>query len=301
MVLAACGQVQARHAGNQAAGSQAAGVRSGCLTTVHGVAATHGSLRPGIISLPSTPGRIVTRKAALTAAEQVTGLRTARASVKLSSWTEIEALATARGHQVPAAPRVLSDSPWRPDWAVLLTSSAHRSQVVVVDAASGLAEFSIAVNGRPAWFSELTDRDPASAIQRCPGGSTALVPFGVLTRDEQSYLTDPPRATAHATASIRFVLSTVPAVNKADTGLYGGCVTTNCSIRQLVWVTIEIVRARPGKTVACLPGAISVPAGYKAKQVKQYFTVGVPDNYGVGCGPLPASLERLKNLAPPGT
>ena len=95
------------------------------------------------------------------------------------------------------------------------------------------------------------------------------------------------------------ILSTVPAVNRADSGLYGGCVQQDCSLPELVWVTVETVRAFPGKTVACLPGSVSVPAGYRAKRVKQYFMIGVPNNVGVGCGSVPGPVMGLQNLAPP--
>jgi hypothetical protein len=100
-------------------------------------------------------------------------------------------------------------------------------------------------------------------------------------------------------ASVRLVLSTVRAINQADKGLYGGCVQQNCSIDQLVWVTITIVRAPPGKTISCLPGGISVPPDYKAKRAGQYYSVDVPDNVNFGCGRMPDSLTRLRNLAPP--
>jgi len=54
---------------------------------------------------------------------------------------------------------------------------------------------------------------------------------------------------------VKLVLATVRAVNTADPGLYGGCVQQDCSLPQLVWVTIDTVHALPGKTVACLPRA----------------------------------------------
>ena len=262
--------------------------------TVLQVAKKVSFVAPGIVALPVTPGRIVTRQAAISAAERATRTRWRHAVAKLSTWTEIQALAS-HAQPIPAAPRVLTASPWRPVWAVLLTGSLSRPSVAVVDAASGQEEFTIGVR-RP-WFRALTDRDPISTRQ-CPGGSSSLVPFGVLTRDEQAYASYRP-ATGHARTSVQLVLSTVPAVNKADTGLFGGCVQQNCSIDQLVWVTITTVRADPGRTVACLPGSVSVPPGYKPKQVKQYYSVEVPDSLGIGCGKVPDSLRALKDLAPP--
>jgi hypothetical protein len=45
--------------------------------------------------------------------------------------------------------------------------------------------------------------------------------------------------------------------------MYGGCVQQNCSIGELVWVTITTDRARPGHTLQCLPPSASVPPGYR--------------------------------------
>jgi hypothetical protein len=250
---------------------------------------------PGVVALPVTPGKIVTRRAAIAAAERGTSMRWRHATAKLSSWTEIAATATRTLPAFPGAPGELTGSPWRPVWAVQLTGSRARQSVVVVDAASGRAEFTIRVRGR--WFGALTDRDSASTRQ-CPGGSSALVPFGVLTRSEAEYGAYS-AATPGAKTSVQLVLSTEPAVNGADKALYGGCVQQSCSIDQLVWVTITTVRADPGKTVACLPGGASVPAGYKPKQVKQYYIVAVPNNVGIGCGSVPEPVRTLKDLAPP--
>jgi hypothetical protein len=252
-------------------------------------------IAPGVVALPVTPGKIVTRQAAITAAERATGGRWRHATAKLSSWAEIAAMATRTQPAFPGAPQGLTRSPWRPVWAVQLTGSKARPEVVVVDGASGQAEFTIHLPG--SWFGALTDRDLSSERQ-CPGGSSALVPFGVLTRNEAEYGAYP-AATPGAKTSAQLVLSTVPAVNSADKALYGGCVQQSCSIDQLVWVTITTVRADPGKTVACLPGGVSVPPGYKPARVKQYYSVQVADNVGIGCGGVPESLRALKDLAPP--
>jgi len=256
--------------------------------TVLKVARTAAFTPPGLVRLPVQAGRIVSRQTAIKVAEQAKGGASRSAVAKLSSWTEVQALAAHTG-RAPAGPGVLSSSPWLPVWAVRLAGS---SSVEIVGARSGQAEAQ--VSDRGSWFTALTDRSAAGA-RDCPGGSTALVPFGVLTRDEQTFLSGRP-----ATGSVRLVLSTVPAVNKADNGLYGGCIQVNCSVDQLVWVTITVVRAAPGKTVACLPGDISVPAGYKPRGVKEYYSVSVPDNASVGCKPPPAALSGLKDLAPPG-
>jgi len=258
---------------------------------------------PGIIALPVMPGPIVTRQAAIASARRAAarsagGPARLDGSAKLSSWTEIAAVA-ARAQQNLAPPPGLAASPWRPVWAVLLTGTSTAPTVVVVDAASGRAEFT--VHERGSWFTALTDRAmPASG--HCPGGSSARVPFGVLTRSEQEYAEgshSPGIAAKSSVSRVEYVLSTVSAVNAADPSLYGGCIQQDCSIDELVWVTITTVRADPGKTVACLPGGVSVPSGYHAKRVREYYSVSVPDNVAIGCRPLPAQWTHLQDLAPP--
>lgn len=243
---------------------------------------------PGIVELPVTHGKIVSRQAAIKAA----GGRPGAAEAKLSSWTEVQAVAERAG-RMPLASALLNRSPWLPVWAVRLTGTPY---VEVVSAALGQPV--LRMTDSRSWFAALTDRDPVKA-GTCPGGSTALVPFGVLTRDEQSF-TGARSVSASPRTSVRLVLSTVPAVNHADEGLYGGCVQQNCAIDQLVWVTITTVRAAPGKTIGCIPPGFSVPPGYKPKRGTEYYTVDVPDNSGGNCGPVPAALRELKDLAPPG-
>jgi hypothetical protein len=168
----------------------------------------------------------------------------------------------------------------------------------VINAANGQVVATIKRRSESTWFTALTDREPVAG-SGCPGGSSAKIPFGVLTRTEERYAVGPSRyRSAGSVGSTRLVLSTVPAVNKADPGMYGGCVQQNCSIRELVWVTITIDRARPGHTLQCLPGSVSVPAGYHYTRVKQTFYIDVPDNGEVGCGPVPKPLRELKDLAP---
>lgn len=252
---------------------------------------------PRVIALPVTPGPIVTRQAAITAAERAVGGTRRAAAVKLSSWTEVDALA-GLARQNLTAPPGLAATPWRPVWAVLLAGSPAPPTVVVVAAGSGRVELTVPEHGT--WFGALTDRDGPAG--QCPGGSSAQLPFGVLTRDEQEYAGGARPSTAGAKSyvrHVRYVLSTVPAVNRADPSLYGGCIQQDCSISQLVWVTIATVRADPGKTVACLPDDVSVPPGNRARQVTEYYSVSVPGSFGIGCGPTPAWVTRLADLAPP--
>lgn len=260
---------------------------------------------PGVVWLPLAAGRIVTRQQAVANARRSAHLPAAAAAAKLSSWTEISALlqASSPGHGVSVAPGVVARAPWRPVWAVVLagraTGTAGQPVLVVIDAASGKTEVIVRNSTHQAWFGALTDRDPAAA-NSCPGGSTALVPFGVLTRDEEAFTSGHPvPGTAQDRTSVDLILSTVRAVNRADPGLYGGCVQQDCSLPQLVWVSVETVRALPGKTVACLPGFVSVPPGYRPKHVKQYFVISVPNNLSVGCGTVPGPIMGLQNLAPP--
>jgi hypothetical protein len=165
----------------------------------------------------------------------------------------------------------------------------------VVDGRTGNA-VTVLDAGPAGWYSILTDR----ASGGCPGGSSAQLPFGVLTRAEESYAAGV--GSAHwpdgAKGSTRIVLSTVPEVNAADPGMYGGCIQQNCSIRQLVWVTISIVRGIGGHRLQCPPPGVSVPAGYRAHKVHQTFSVDVPDNGMTGCGPVPSRIRTLKDLAP---
>lgn len=258
-------------------------------------AASHVTFEPpGTISLPVVPGPIVTRKAAEAAARQSAAGLAHNASAKLSSWTEVATLLAAhtRG-AAPAAPAPLRAAPWQPIWVVLA------GQVTVIDAANGRIVATMKGSAGTKWFAALTDRDPAAAT-RCPGGSSARLPFGVLTRTEELYTASqsPGHWLAGGIGSMRLVLSTVPAVNKADPSMYGGCMQQNCSIRQLVWVTITTDHPRPGHTLQCLPPGVSVPAGYHPSKVKQTFSVEVPDNAAVGCGPVPKPIRTLKDLAP---
>ncbi|HEX9032111.1 MAG TPA: hypothetical protein VF834_09725 [Streptosporangiaceae bacterium] len=269
---------------------------------------------PGVVTLPLASGPVIPRPAAIAAARRTVRSRWPNARASLSSWTEISALLSFSQRTAVPVPADLRGRPWRPVWAVLLTgpSSTARSSLVVVDAATGHPMTTRPAAGK--WFAALTDR--AAATGRCPGGSSARVPFGVLTRDEETYVTGDaagpsgpsttgPGSTGPSTTgpgkpklTVRLVLSTIPAVNRADPGLYGGCVQVNCSLDQLVWVVITTVRAAPGHTVQCLPPTASYPSGYHPKKVRQYYSVSVPDNYGIGCGPLPGRWRKLKDLAP---
>lgn len=268
---------------------------------------------PGVVSLPVQPGPIVTKASAVAAARRATQLSGSSARAKLSSWAEVSALLQAdhSGGNL-TVPTDVAQEPWKPVWAVLVSgasptagskssssASSSGTEVVVVNAASGKAEIVGAIANH-AWFAALTNRDPS--LGGCPGGSTARLPFGVLTRDEETYLatsSPAPLGTRGATRSVILKLTTVPALNRADPGLYGGCVRQNCSLNELVWPVITVVRAPAGKKLSCLPGWASYPPGYRPKQVSQYITIGVAGSRGILCGPVPRWVNQLQDLAPP--
>ena len=274
---------------------------------------------PGAVSLPETAGRIVTRSTAMTAARQAVHIPAATVRAKLSSWTEVTALLQADSHTadgrtaLSAVASTLGNTPWAPIWAVLVSTTTRVARVgspampvaidelVAVDAASGRTELVTPVGSATSWFAAVSDRDPE--LGGCPGGSTARLPFGVLTRSEEAYsVRDPavPGAAGGAT-SVVLELTTVPLLNRANPGLYGGCVQQSCSLNELVWPTIVVVRAPRGKTLACLPPEASVPPGYHPRQVKEYTMIDVAGSGEIVCGPLPGWVGRLRDLAPPAT
>jgi hypothetical protein len=268
--------------------------------------------RPGLAALPVAPGPVLRRaravSIALRAAPPAARAATRLESARLSSWTELATLLAGDGRALPVPP-ALAGEPWRPVWAVLLASAGGsaaspgagrggRGYLVVEAAASGTVLLARPVTGPAGWFAALTDR----AGHGCPGGSSAAVPFGVLTRAEETFAVSAGARPARSQwqTSTRLVLSTVAAVYRADPSIYGGCFQQRCSIRQLVWITFTTVRALPGKTISCLPGSVSVPPGYHPAQVREYVTISVPGNVEIACGRIPGWLAHIADLAPPG-
>jgi hypothetical protein len=262
----------------------------------------------GVVSLPLEPGRIVSPQRAIAAAEKLFRGHVSGATAKLSSWTEVVALLQASGKDTSelshTAPVALTAQPWKPVWAVRMTVPGGQvprpgfGMLAVLNAVTGASEILMSPGGHSSWFATLSDRDPT--FKGCPGGSSARVPFGVLTRDEEAYAVRNPPVTAmvHLPATVELKLTTVPALNRADPGLYGGCVQQSCSIDELVWPTIAVIHAPAGRTLSCPPPWESTPPGGRTTRTKQYYLISVPDNYGSGCGPLPAWVSRLKDLAP---
>ncbi len=271
-----------------------------CKTTDHGVVSTP----LGPISLPEEPGPIISQTQALAAAKSALGHSWAIPyAPKLSSWTEVKTVLESTGWDdekvVLMTPDWVADAPWTPAWVVLIPadySSALKESgyAVLVDAAPGSPKTYVLpkLGDNVSWFKALTDRDPS--IGGCPGGSTAQVPFGVLTRNEEGFLAG--RSTQLKTLIIK--LTSIPAFYAADPGLFGGCIEESCTLDQLFWTRIEIVRAPAGHTIPYAPW--STPPGYHAIQVKEYFTISAPMGGESGPGPLPAAITDLLDLAPPG-
>src|SRR5258708_6982329 len=138
-------------------------------------AASHVTFEPpGTISLPVVPGSIVTRKAAEAASRQSAGGLAHNASAKLSSWTEVATLLSAHTRPAaPAAPAPLRAAPWQAIWVVVA------GQMTVIEAGTGRVVATMKGGAATNWFAALTDRDPAAA-NRCPGGSSARLPFRLL-------------------------------------------------------------------------------------------------------------------------
>ena len=261
---------------------------------------------PGLVPLPVSPGPIVSKRAAIAMAQRGINFAIAHEVAKLTSLTEVAAMleadhSAADLHKVPGA---FASERWQPVWTVLVTDArSAATAVVLINAATGQPVVTVPVKGHPAWFSALTDRSQTTA-HRCQGGSRAKLPFGVLTRDEEGFVVGsgvrhPILGAGNAQTTTQFKLTTVPAMNKAASGIYGGCAQQNCSIEELVWVIVKKVRANPGSTVDCLPTWADSAPGYRPSHVSKYFWVSVPGNYGIYCKKLPTPIMQLKDLSPP--
>jgi hypothetical protein len=264
-----------------------------CTTTVHGV--TQGP--HGLIELPVDPGRIISRSRATEVAAGYGNGSTA----KLTSWTEVSMLFTAGGTAAHGwnPPKTLTDAPWAPLWAVEIrsTSQASRPDVVALVAArSAVVDYRIPAGH---WFAALSDRDPT--LKGCPGGTTARLPFGVLTRDEEAFVVAKSTGivAGRGRSSAILKLTTIRALDKANPDLFGGCVHQDCSLDELVWPWITIISAEPGETLACLPPSASYPPGYQPKQVRSYVGISLDGNSEIDCHGVPLWVTRLRDLAPP--
>jgi len=245
---------------------------------------------PVVLALPLGPGRIITRGQAL-AASAPSGQPVVGA--KLTSFTEVSALIQAerRTSSDLGEPADLANAPWKPLWAVLLAKAS--TNLVLVDAASGEVEWRTSAPASLGWFDALTDRD--SSQPGCVGGTTARIPFGVLTRNEASYQPPlPPGAGAGAdsTSTTQYKLVSVPALNREHAG--EGCVQY-CSLDTVLWVTVTVTKARRGTIVCPIPRL----GDYPEPKVAEYTRFSFGDAAGISCTPPQAWYLSLTDLAPP--
>jgi hypothetical protein len=267
---------------------------------------------PTVVSLPFTPGAIVDKAEAIQKASSLGHV----IGAKLSSLTEVGTLAEIGNPQreisnsspspaisvnlgqngrpiieAPGAPSSLIDEPWRPIWAVLLASGT----VVLVGAASGKTIWSFNEGPATAWFAGVTDREPGQS--GCLGGTTARIPFGVLTLAEFEYR---PNAMGRptvpgATSTTYHELVSVPALNKQNTG--EGCMQY-CTLGTVMWIRMTVTIAKPGTEVVCpIPGG---PGGRGSgpRKAKEYSEFSYGNGGGINCGPPQPWYTNLKNLAP---
>ena len=147
------------------------------------------------------------------------------------------------------------------------------------------------------WFEALTDRDP-TLHRGCPGGTSARLPFGIMTRHEEAYTL----RGSGGSSSVRGVrvknivimrLTTISAIH------YIGCTKQDCGPYDLLWPRIEVTQAPPGKTLPCPPPWAMGPSGNRhSRPTKQYFSISAGGNSESGCGPLLRWVSRLRDLAP---
>ena len=247
---------------------------------------------PGRIPLETEPGLIVHRATAISIARSTVHFQPLRVTAKLSTWTEVLTLirSSEYSHRTFKVSSALKTTPWIPIWVIRATRPGGRWRFVVLDAASGHVELVTTAGKNPSWFHALTDRDPAPH-HGCKGGSSAHLPFGVLTRNEESYtqrsLFHLPRTT------IILKLTTVSAMH------YVGCTIQSCGPYNLLWPDIEVTHAPPGKLMPCPLNMMSHPAGVYFKPTKIAFSISAPNNSEGGCSRLPDWVSRLKDLAPP--
>jgi hypothetical protein len=255
--------------------------------------AAHVHARVGLKTpLALSPGRIVSRSAAVSKARQWVSFRAASARAKLSSWTEVLTF----NRQFFLAPG-FPPTPWHPIWAVMLTRRGHGPRLVVIDAHSGRVAFSASDSDRSGWFEALTDRDP-TVHSGCPGGTSARLPFGIMTRTEEAFtLRGSGGSSLVGRVRVKNIvimkLTTISAVH------YIGCTQLDCGPYDLLWPRISVTLAPPGKLLPCVVSWGHAGRVSKPKMTKEYFSISAGNNSESGCGPLPHWVTRLRDLAPP--
>jgi len=281
----------------------------------------------GIVSLPVRTGQIYGRAAAIGRARRAAIFIPSGAVAKLTSWTEVQTLIErAYGSEVQfKGPSPLNVTPWAPAWAVIVyakfplelrrssrngvlpgpgaslrdpNGNFANAELIMVNAASGHQVPALWMQSNAGWFAAITDRDPA--LKGCPGGSTSRLPFGVLTRDEESFTVRGLRRPQPdgVRNSVIMKLTTIRIL--AQHGLCGG-LGADCSINQLVWPTITIERAASGKSLPCPPPGFEGPSPRgrsTTKRVTVEFGISNAGNSEGGCGPPPKWVYSMKDLAP---
>ena len=214
--------------------------------------AAHVHARLGVeIPLPLNPGHVVSRKAAVSVARDSMPFHPGRTRAKLSSWTEVLGLLPEK-FRVPSS---FDLTPWRPIWAVMVTHGGHVPRLVLIDAHSGWPAFSASAGDGSRWFEALTDRDP-TLHRGCPGGTSARLPFGIMTRHEDAYTLRNSGGSSllHGVRVKNIVimkLTTISAIH------YIGCTKQDCGPYDLLWPRIQVTQAAPGKLLpAMLGGAL---------------------------------------------
>jgi hypothetical protein len=275
---------------------------------------------PTVVTLPLTPGRIVSEAEAARTASAMGHV----VAAKLSSFFEVGTLAEFGNPQrevsnlspppaisiqvdqdgrpiveAPGAPSVLINEPWRPIWAIMLQSK----NVVLVDAASGQRLWSFDGGPNTAWFSAVTNRQPGRPD--CLGGSTARIPFGVLTLAELEHRSAGRLrpAVPDATTTTYYKLAALPALNNQDTGQ--GCLQY-CDLGTVEWITMTVTVAKPGTKIACPipegPGRGPGRGGRSGPpKTTAYSQFSYGNGGGINCGLPQPWYTNLKNLAPAAT
>ena len=136
-------------------------------------------------------------------------------------------------------------TPWRPIWAVMVTHGGHVPRLVLIDAHSGWPAFSASAGDGSRWFEALTDRDPTLlTAAAAPGGTSARLPFGIMTRHEDAYTLRNSGGSSllHGVRVKNIVimkLTTISAIH------YIGCTKQDCRPYDLLWPRIQVTQAAP--------------------------------------------------------
>jgi hypothetical protein len=268
--------------------------------------------RPVDVELPLSPGQIISENRAISAAAASDGGNAARAQAKLTSYAEAETLlvrdterTTHEIRSTPAPgggatsepPADVGSQPWRPVWAVLL--SGVPNNLVLVDAKSGQVVLTTSAGPDTSWFSVLTDRAPGAGA--CDGGSSAAVPFGVLTRAEEEWIKPGAQSPAGGTTTTYYKLVKVAPGSSYYTGY--SC-TDACPTSSLEWVWMAVTVADHGTRIPCpLPEGPGPRGGgggaYHPQLTNEYTQFSYGNGGGITCNGPPSWFSADRDYAPP--